>query len=67
LFYANSLLIRRSSRWAKRLKKVGFAFRYERAFEFAGLRHRFYRLVAAEWNEYHGATRGENIRSGEGS
>lgn len=29
------------------MEKLGF--RYERDFEFAGLRHRFYRLVAADW------------------
>ncbi len=27
-------------------------FRYERDFEFGGLPHRFYRLVAGEWNRY---------------
>ena len=46
------------------MEKLGF--RYERDFEFAGLVHRFYRLVAEEWNEYHGTNWGANIRSGEG-
>ena len=46
------------------MEKLGF--RYERDFEFAGLRHRFYRLVAGEWKGYHGTNRGANIRSGEG-
>jgi RimJ/RimL family protein N-acetyltransferase len=32
------------------LDKLGF--RYERVFEFAGLEHRFYRLVAVEWKGY---------------
>jgi len=30
------------------MEKLGF--RYERDFEFAGLLHRFYRLVKGEWN-----------------
>jgi ribosomal-protein-alanine N-acetyltransferase len=34
------------------MEKLGF--RYERDFEFAGLPHRFYRLVAAEWERYDG-------------
>jgi RimJ/RimL family protein N-acetyltransferase len=34
------------------LEKMGF--RYERDFEFAGLVHRFYRLVAGEWKGHHG-------------
>jgi hypothetical protein len=38
------------------MKKLGF--RYERDFEFAGLLHRFYRLVAEDWQWYHGADRG---------
>jgi RimJ/RimL family protein N-acetyltransferase len=46
------------------MEKLGF--RYERDFEFAGLRHRFYRLVAHDWTMYHGTNRGANIRSGEG-
>jgi len=33
------------------MKKLGF--RYEREFEFAGLLHRFYRLVKGEWRGYH--------------
>jgi [ribosomal protein S5]-alanine N-acetyltransferase len=32
------------------MEKLGF--RYERDFEFAGLVHRFYRLVAGEWKRY---------------
>jgi hypothetical protein len=32
------------------MEKLGF--RYERDFEFARLVHRFYRLVAGEWNGY---------------
>ena len=38
------------------MDKLGF--RYERDFEFAGLVHRFYRLVAGEWRGYHGADSG---------
>jgi [ribosomal protein S5]-alanine N-acetyltransferase len=34
------------------MEKLGF--RYERDFEFAGLRHRCYRLVRGEWKGYHG-------------
>ena len=34
------------------MEKLGF--RYERDFEFAGLVHRFYRLVAGEWKGYDG-------------
>ncbi len=34
------------------MDKLGL--RYEREFEFAGLRHRFYRLVAGDWRGYHG-------------
>jgi RimJ/RimL family protein N-acetyltransferase len=34
------------------MEKLGF--RYDRDFEFAGLLHRFYRLVAADWEGYHG-------------
>ncbi|MGA2069026.1 MAG: GNAT family N-acetyltransferase [Thermoguttaceae bacterium] len=34
--------------------------RYERDFEFAGLLHRFYRLVTADWRGYHGAGREED-------
>jgi RimJ/RimL family protein N-acetyltransferase len=36
-------------------------FRYERDFEFAGLVHRLYRLVAADWRGYHGADTGQGI------
>jgi hypothetical protein len=32
------------------MEKLGF--RYERDFEFAGLGHRFYRLVKGEWKGY---------------
>jgi RimJ/RimL family protein N-acetyltransferase len=35
------------------MEKLGF--RYERDFEFTGLVHRFYRLVAGEWKGYDGA------------
>ena len=35
------------------MEKLGF--RYERDFEFAGLGHRFYRLVAGDWRGYHGS------------
>ena len=42
------------SQWV--MDKLGF--RYERDFEFAGLVHRFYRLVAGEWRGYHGADSG---------
>jgi [ribosomal protein S5]-alanine N-acetyltransferase len=35
------------------MEKMGF--RYERDFEFAGLEHRSYRLVAGEWGRYHGS------------
>ena len=34
------------------MDKLGF--QYERDFEFAGLPHRFYRLVAGEWEGYDG-------------
>jgi RimJ/RimL family protein N-acetyltransferase len=34
------------------MEKLGF--QYERDFEFAGLLHRFYRLVAADWERYNG-------------
>ena len=34
------------------MEKLGF--RYEWAFEFAGLVHRYYRLAAGEWTGYHG-------------
>jgi RimJ/RimL family protein N-acetyltransferase len=34
------------------MEKLGF--QYERDFEFAGLPHRFYRLVAGGWKGYHG-------------
>ncbi len=34
------------------MEKLGF--RYDRDFEFAGLLHRFYRLVAQDWGRYHG-------------
>ncbi len=34
------------------VEKLGF--HYERDFEFAGLLHRFYRLVAEDWGRYHG-------------
>jgi RimJ/RimL family protein N-acetyltransferase len=44
------------SQWV--MDKLGF--RYERDFEFAGLVHRFYRLVAGEWRGYHGADSGLN-------
>ena len=35
------------------MEKLGF--KYEREFQFAGLVHRFYRLVAGEWKGYDGA------------
>jgi RimJ/RimL family protein N-acetyltransferase len=35
------------------MAKLGF--RHEQDFEFAGLRHRLYRLSAGEWREYDGA------------
>jgi RimJ/RimL family protein N-acetyltransferase len=34
------------------MEKLGF--RYERDSDFAGLLHRFYRLVAGDWERYHG-------------
>ena len=34
------------------MEKLGF--RYERDFDFAGLKHRFYRLVAGKWERYDG-------------
>ena len=34
------------------MEKLGF--RYERDFDFAGLTHRFYRLVAEDWQGHHG-------------
>ncbi|MGA2254173.1 MAG: GNAT family N-acetyltransferase [Thermoguttaceae bacterium] len=37
------------------MEKLGF--RYERDFEFAGLPHRFYRLVTGDWGRYHGVER----------
>ena len=40
-------------------EKLGF--RHERDFEFAGLRHRFYWLVAHDWTMYHGTDRGEDV------
>jgi len=33
------------------MEKLGF--RYERDFAFAGLEHRFYRLVKGDWRDYH--------------
>ncbi len=39
------------------MEKLGF--RYERDFEFAGLLHRFYRLAAGDWEQYHEDDRGE--------
>jgi RimJ/RimL family protein N-acetyltransferase len=41
------------------MEKLGF--QYEREFEFAGLLHRFYRLVAGEWKRYDGADRGKGV------
>lgn len=35
------------------MEKLGF--RYERDFEFAGLRHRLYRLTGNTWSGYHSA------------
>ena len=40
------------------MEKLGF--RYERDFEFAGLLHRFYRLVAQDWGRYHGKETSSN-------
>jgi hypothetical protein len=37
------------------MEKLGF--RYNRDFEFAGLGHRFYRLVAGEWRGIIGGVR----------
>jgi RimJ/RimL family protein N-acetyltransferase len=37
------------------MEKLGF--RYERDFVFAGLEHRFYRLVAGEWERYDGGNK----------
>ena len=34
------------------MEKLGF--RYEHDFDFAGMVHRFYRLVAEDWGRYHG-------------
>jgi RimJ/RimL family protein N-acetyltransferase len=43
------------------MEKLGF--RYDRDFEFAGLLHRFYRLVAQDWGRYHGnCTLGDCLR-----
>ena len=41
------------------MEKLGF--RYERDFEFAGLLHRFYRLVAEDWERYHGKETSSNL------
>jgi RimJ/RimL family protein N-acetyltransferase len=41
------------------MEKVGF--RYERDFEFAGLVHRFCRLVKGEWEGYHGGEKASNL------
>lgn len=41
------------------MEKLGF--RYQRDFEFAGLVHRCYRVVAAEWRGYHGADRRSDL------
>jgi len=40
------------------MEKLGF--QYERDFEFAGLLHRFYRLVAQDWGRYHGKETSSN-------
>ena len=41
------------------MEKLGF--RYERDFEFAGLLHRFYRLVAGEWEGYHAGEKASDL------
>ncbi|MEI8373724.1 MAG: GNAT family protein [Planctomycetota bacterium] len=41
------------------MEKLGF--RYERDFKFAGLVHRFYRLVKGEWKGYDGGGMGKLI------
>ena len=41
------------------MEKLGF--RYERDFDFAGLLHRFYRLVAEDWGRYHGKETSSNL------
>jgi RimJ/RimL family protein N-acetyltransferase len=43
------------------MEKLGF--RYERDFEFAGLPHRFYRLVKGDWNGYDRCNRDWRIES----